>query len=332
MNGIAACLSDALHPFETRWEGRLVDVNMGRLRRGHVLIQRTPGVELFIGLGAPAARALDFAFTEESEADDAIKSQPFAIRDGLDAIEDRHLRRLALLEALLGKASSDDPLHPGYPAGAPDDRGGQFRPKDSPAEAKETTERKLKRLKAVREFRAAVQTAMVFLTTAPLEGIPGVDVAATVRAAVDLGRIAIELGNDEREINRAIDFLHKGPYALDELRVDLEDASFSSFDAFKKITPAELIVRRYPMTESGSEYHHIVEQGGDNAENFSPDQLQSTKNIIPLPGPMHDLVTAEYAKEYDKSGKTVREWLSGQSFEAQWNEGVKILRRLGIVK
>lgn len=94
----------------------------------------------------------------------------------------------------------------------------------------------------------------------------------------------------------------------------------------------EAMLRAYGAAGPGKEWHHMVEQGGDNRTNFSPEQLHSTKNIIPLPGPIHDLVTAEYAKEYDESGKSVREWLSGQSFDAQYDEGVKILRRLGIVK
>src|SRR6185437_7930017 len=132
----------------------------------------------------------------------------------------------------------------------------------------------------------------------------------------------------------AMDFVKNGPYSLDELRVNQDDVSFSSFKDFKKISEdeEEVIVRRYPITGSGNEYHHIVEQGGDNASNFTPEQLQSTKNIIPLPGPIHDLVSAHYSTEYDDSGKTVRDWLSGQSFDEQYKYGLKTLRNLGIVK
>jgi hypothetical protein len=35
----------------------------------------------------------------------------------------------------LGKAAADDPAHPGWPAGTPGGKGGQFRPKDSAANA-----------------------------------------------------------------------------------------------------------------------------------------------------------------------------------------------------
>lgn len=44
----------------------------------------------------------------------------------------------ALLEIGLLKASPDDPEHPGYPAGTPDGKGGQFRPKsESPVDLTE---------------------------------------------------------------------------------------------------------------------------------------------------------------------------------------------------
>jgi hypothetical protein len=325
-------------------EGSVLDVDTGVLRRDHVLVLRSPQAEITLGLGNTAAALMDFAqnggtrddplFKTCHEVDQAIARGDFettrdlGIPDVIATIENRALRRLALVECFLGKASPDDPVRPGYPAGAPDGRGGQFMPKDQSAEALQELERR----KALREFRAGAETAMVLLTTLPLEGVPGVDVIVTVRAALELGRIAINLGNDEKEINEAMDFVKNGPYSLDELRVSQDEVSFSSFDAFKKISDDdEVIVRRYPITGSGNEYHHIVEQGGDNSNNFTPEQLQSTKNIIPLPGPIHDLVSAKYSSEYDESGKTVREWLGGQSFENQWNEGVKILHELGIV-
>ena len=330
-----------------RSEGALIDFNTGALRRNHVLIQRTPGVELFIGLGPVAGAALDFAFGKTFEPssflaqcdaiDQAIENgevteaQPFGFGTRLADIREPHLRRLALLEAMLEKASVDDPVHPGYPAGTEGGKGGQFRPKDTSAEAKETTEQELKRLKALREFRAAAQAALVLLRTAPLEEIPGVDVVASIEAVAELGRIAIELGNDENEINKAIDFVKHGPYTLDQLRVDENDGGFSSFDAFKKTSLVELFLRRYPG-EAGEEYHHIVEQGGANEDNFPAKELHSTQNIIPLPGPIHDLVSAKYSQQYDKTTMTVRQWQQTQSFAEQYKYGLEVLRDLGILK
>ena len=187
-------------------------------------------------------------------------------------------------------------------------------------------------MKALREFRATAQAALVLLRTAPVEGIPGADVVATIKALVDLGRIAIELGNDEDEINKAIDFVKHGPYTLDQLRVDQNDKEFSSFNAFKKTSPAEFLLKEYGSAGDGKEYHHIVEQGGANEDNIPAQELHSTENIIPLPGPIHDLVSAEYSKEHDESGITVRQWLQTQSFEKQYEYGLDVLRKLGILK
>lgn len=325
-------------------EGTVLDIDTGVLRRDHVLVLRSPQAEITLGLGRTAAALMDFAQqgkTRENalleacdEADraiargDLVTTRDLGVPDVIATIENRSLRRLALVECFLIKASPDDPLHPGYPAGDPEGRGGQFRPKD----ATDATADKLKRLKALREFRAAAKAALVLLRTVPLEEIPGVDVIVSIKAAADLAQIAIELGNDEKEINQALDFVKNGPYTLEQLQVSGNGDTFSSFDDFKKLSPLELLLRAYGAAGDGNEWHHIVEQGGDNATNFAAEQLQNTGNIAKLPGPIHDLVTAEYAKEYDESGKTVRQWLSGQSFEDQWNEGVKIMRELGIVK
>lgn len=328
--------------------GAVLDIDTGVLRRDHVLVLRSPQAEIRLGLGGTSALLMEFAHTGDShndpllkacsEADHAIvrgdldASRELGVPDVIATIQNRSLRRLALLECFLGKASPDDPVRPGYPAGAPDGRGGKFMPKDSSPAGLANAAQKLKRLKALREFRAALEVALVVVTTAPVEAVPGANVAATIRAAIKLGAVAIALGNDEIEINRAIEFVEKGPYTLDQLQVSGNGDSFSSFDDFKKTSFVEAMLKAYGAAGPGKEWHHLVEQGGDNETNFSPDQLQSTNNIARLPAPVHDLVTAEYAKEYDDSGVSVREWLSGQSFEAQRDEGIKILRKLGIVK
>lgn len=329
-------------------EGTVLDIDTGVLRRGHVLVLRSPQAEITLGLGGISAALIDFAQKGETrddpllkacdEADQAIARGDFeatrslGVPDVITTIENQALRRLAVVECFLAKASADDPKNPGWPAGTPGGLGGKYMPKDKSPAGLAIAAQKLKRLKALREFRAALEVALVVVMTAPVEAVPGANVAASIAATVELGAIAVSLGNDEIEINRAIDFVQKGPYTLDELQVGGKGDIFSSFDDFKKTSFMEALLKAYGAAGPGREWHHMVEQGGDNSTNFSPEQLQSTKNIIPLPGPVHDLVTAEYASEYDESGKSVREWLSGQSFDDQYNEGVKILRKLGIVK
>jgi hypothetical protein len=198
-------------------KGSLVDLNTGTLRRNHVLIQQAPGVELFIGLGPIAGCALDFAFADEA---DPLFAQSEAIDDALGWMEigkaqapilralaesdEPHLRRLALLEAMLAKVDVDDP-HPRWPAGTPGGVGGQFRPNDTSEAARETTQQELRRLEARRVFRIAAVAVLRLLATGALNLIPGAGEVADVEELMELGRTAIELGNAAHEVNAAID-------------------------------------------------------------------------------------------------------------------------------
>jgi hypothetical protein len=331
-------------------KGQLVDVNTGTLRRDHLLVQRTPGVEFYIGLGSMAGRLLDFAFASNSDPDpffancevidealqdgDLAKTRHLGAPDELAKISDPHLRRLALVETMIGKASPDDPDHPGWPAGTEGGRGGQFRPKDDSDEAKETTQQKLKRLEVRKEFRIAASAVLRLAVTAALNAVPGVGEVADVEELIELGRTAIELGNAEREVNAAIDFVKQGPYCLDDLRMSPDDQSFSSVDAFKKISLLSIeLMKRFGNAKPGSEYHHIVEQGGANETKIPAGQLHSTENIIPLPKLLHELVSAEYSETRDeKTKQTVRRWQQTQSFDEQQKFGIETLQKLGILR
>lgn len=339
----AFCSRDCEH------EGLLVDFNTGTLRRNHVLFQETPGIELYIGLGPVAGEALEFAFERKfapgsflghcDALDQALekgaltKSSTTALGSELELFDKPHLRRLILLETMLAKAGVNDP-RPGWPAGTPGGLGGKFRPKDTSPEARETTAQALRRLEARKQFRIAASAALQLAGTAALNLLPGAGEVADVEELVALGKTAIELGNAEVEVNSAIDFVKKGPYTLDQLRASPDDESFSSFDAFKKTSLAlEALLKAFGSAGPGNEYHHVVEQGGDNAINIPPELLHSTKNIFRVPRLLHELVNAEYAKpSVQDPTKSVREWLRTQPFDVQYEEGIKILKKLGIVK
>ena len=350
MSDITEDFSDGSRFNGRKSKGRLVDVNTGALRRDHVLVQRTPGVELFIGFGRGAGQALNFAFEGETNGDpffasceaadqalmagDLSRARQLGAPHELAEIGDPHLRRLALVETMIRKARADDPDHPGWPAGTEGGRGGKFRPKDLSAEAKETTEQELERLNARREFRIAASAILRLAVTAALNVVPGAGEVADVEELIELGRTAIELGNAEREVNAAIDFVKKGPYCLDDLRMSPDDQSFSSVDAFKKISLLSIeLMKRFGNATPGSEYHHIVEQGGDNETKIPAEQLHSTKNIIPLPRLLHELVSAAYSEKSKKdSTKTVREWQQTQSFDEQQKFGIETLQEIGILR
>lgn len=102
--------------------------------------------------------------------------------------------------------------------------------------------------------------------------------------------------------------------------------SFDSFDEFKKVMgPAG----------QGHAWHHIVEQNAKNVAKFGSRSIHNTKNLIKLPagaGSIHAKISGHYSSIQDfTGGVTVRNWLSTQSFEAQYQYGVRILQQYGVI-
>ena len=228
------------------------------------------------------------------------------------------------------KARPDDPEHPGWPAGTEGGRGGQFRPKD----ASELTQ-KVKSLIA----RRALRTGLLAGLRVGLEGLanvtPGVDVAADVLMAADIARTVVEFRKLAVDAAAALDFVKDGPHTLEDLQVSSDGyEEFSSYDAFYKVELAlELLDKRFGSAGDGQQYHHIVTQGGANADNISPEQLQNTDNIIRLPTLLHEAVNAEYLKpSRDDPSMSIYRWLQTQPYDVQREEGLRILRDLQILK
>jgi hypothetical protein len=77
----------------------------------------------------------------------------------------------------------------------------------------------------------------------------------------------------------------------------------------------------------GMQWHHIVEQS--QAAQFGQRPIQSVENIVAIPIEAHQRLNAFYSSKrpiYDPN--TVREWLRGQSFEAQYEFGMEQLKRV----
>ena len=119
-----------------------------------------------------------------------------------------------------------------------------------------------------------------------------------------------------------------------QVRSPLGYEEFSSYDMFTKIAlEDEDLSKRFGSAGAGYQYHHIVTQGGENATKIPPTQLQNTDNIIRLPTLVHEAVTAEYLKPAGADAtKTLYEWLQSQPYSAQRAEGLRILRKLGILE
>jgi|SRR6185437_1798270 hypothetical protein len=330
-------------------EGTVLDIDTGVLRRNHVLVLRSPQAEITLALGNTAAALMDFAQKGEtrndpllaacSDAEQSIASGDFettrdlGVPDVIATIENPALRRLALVECFLAKASPDDPEHPGYPAGDPDGRGGEFEPKDETEQEKERIIRELKSENIRREFFVASRAVLIAIGSLPVDAVPGPDVASVAATLIEIAHAAAEIHSDDVEMDLAIDFIKNGPFDLATLQVDDTKESFSSFDAFKKVFPLIGELSKRFGSFPGIEYHHMVEQGGENEKNFAPEQLHNTDNIVMLPKMIHQVVNGEYSKQSPEDPKlTVREWLQKQPYEKQREHAITTLQKLGILK
>jgi hypothetical protein len=232
-----------------------------------------------------------------------------------------------LASARFHKASPDDPKHPGWPAGTEGGRGGQFRPKN----ASELTQ-KVRSLVTRRALRAGLLAGL----RVGLEGlanlIAGVDVAADVLMAADVARTAIEFRKLAVDAAAALDFVNDGPHTLEDLQISSNGyEEFSSYDEFYKADLSLELAKRFGPAGDGQQYHHIVTQGGANADNISPEQLQNTSNIIRLPTILHEGVSAEYMKSSPDPSMNMYQWLQTKPYNVQREEGLKILRNLRII-
>lgn len=235
----------------------------------------------------------------------------------------------------VGKASPDDPKHPGWPAGTPGGRGGKFRPKDGLGfEISLEVKIRILRLAARRALRLASREILHLGAEAAANLIPGLDVVADVAAALDIANTISEYWKLTIDATAAFDFASKGPYSLEELQM-LSNGykEFASYGDFIKgeLTP-DAVAKMFGSAGDGYQYHHIVTQGGANEDNISPEQLQNTDNIVRLPTLLHEAVNGAYSRGKDGTTMTMYEWLQTQPYDVQREEGLKILRQLYILQ
>lgn len=252
-------------------------------------------------------------------------------------VEDALIKRAlgsSAIESAIGKASPDDPKHPGWPKGTPDGKGGQFRPKDD-AEIAAETKAHLIRLATRRALRISALKLLHLVPEAAANAIPILDVAADTAMALDVADTVAQFWKLATDLTAAFDFANQGPRSLEDLQVLSGDSEqFSSYGDFLKLESAqEKVAKRFGAAGDGYQYHHIVTQGGANADNIPAEQLQNTDNIIRLPTLLHEAVNAEYLMPADENpSMTQYQWLQTQPYEVQRARGLQILRDLYILK
>jgi hypothetical protein len=229
------------------------------------------------------------------------------------------------------KASPDDPKHPGWPAGTPGGRGGKFRPKDG-ADAVLTQE--IKERITRRELRINLIAALHIGLEGLANVIPGVDVAADVAMAATIAQTVSEYRQLAIDAAVAFDFAKTGPHSLEDLQVSSSGfEQFSSYDQFlKRELSLGSLAKWFGSAGDGSQYHHIVTQGGANADNIAPEQLQNTDNIVIIPALLHEVVNDEYLGPSPDPNMNLYQWLQTQPYDVQREIGLRILRELHILQ
>ena len=115
---------------------------------------------------------------------------------------------------------------------------------------------------------------------------------------------------------------YAGEYG-DELVELVGKKGFDNFDQLK---------RYLGSAGDDMDWHHIVEQSQILKSGFDPRQIHNTGNIIAIDKATHVLVTNVYnSNVFGLGSGRVRDWLAGQSFETQYDYGLKVLRNLGVI-
>ena len=78
---------------------------------------------------------------------------------------------------------------------------------------------------------------------------------------------------------------------------------------------------------AGNEWHHIVEQSQISKSGFSPQMIQNTNNIVSISKTAHRAISGYYSSVQPfTNGMIVRNWLAGQSFNAQYEFGINVIK------
>ena len=83
----------------------------------------------------------------------------------------------------------------------------------------------------------------------------------------------------------------------------------------------------------GNVWHHIVEKSQILKSGFAPTQIHNTINMIIVESGVHDKISGYYSSIQPaiSGNMTIRNWLTGQSFEAQYEFGLQVLRKFGVI-
>lgn len=101
---------------------------------------------------------------------------------------------------------------------------------------------------------------------------------------------------------------------------------YSSFGKLKRA-----MHKRGTPKKTNWAWHHIVGQNKINVGTFGARDLHCTDNIVYIDRPTHIKITTFYNRGHQwTGGRPLYEWLAAQSFDEQYEYGLKVLKDHGI--
>jgi len=216
-----------------------------------------------------------------------------------------------LAQTGLLKADAGDPDHPGWPAGSPGGKGGQFRPKPKPEPADENEAVDAEQLargvltKLAADLIKKIIADIAIGAAGAVFG-PEVPIAETIKLIVDLGYAAYEIA---RAIAPYVKAYYDAPRTLDELRATAK-------------TP-----RR------GYDIHHVVERATGAKDGSDDEFIYGSESLVSIPTAKHWELNRWYETKQDIYGRlTPRQYLKGKSVAERYQIGLDGLRKIGVLQ
>jgi hypothetical protein len=183
----------------------------------------------------------------------------------------------------LGKASPDDPEHPGWPAGTPGGLGGEFEPKNG------TANQSGNNVPMGHNQGPPPPPPPKIPPELPSDGhIRSEIIKAAVKWLIRAGLLAADITAPEAVIAAELG-IEVGSWAYPYIK--------SYFDAPKSLQELQEAAND---PEQGYQIHHIVEQKAARKEKFSEDQIEGPDNLVRIPTLKHWQLTGWFQS---RSGK-----------------------------
>ena len=186
--------------------------------------------------------------------------------------------------------------------------------------------------------------------------LPAIDGILPIGDIIYLGGIGVTAAIDSIGIDNIARFFSEVPNALQQLIQQAGDKAKTISDAVQQSassnTPSpgdpnwgkgfknfRALKKYLGSPGEGNEWHHIVEQCQIKRSGFDAETIQNVNNVINISKETHRLISGIYSSVpdplvfgIDTHGMILRNWLTNQSFQVQYQIGLKILKYFGVLR